>query len=98
MTIPSWQKIRQCPRSPLLFPGVLHLLLEFTRHTSPQQRPPCRSPARRLRGSSGATRCVAPRAREGTWRLSERTLGARDYDVTIAAAPAMGGVAGGAAA
>src|ERR1041385_2272474 len=79
MTIPSWQKIRQCPRSPLLFPGVLHLLLEFTRHNSSQQPTTCRPLARRLRGSSGATRCVAPLAREGTCRLSERTLGRHEW-------------------
>src|SRR5437588_3433473 len=41
---------------------------------SSQQPTTCRSPARRFRGSSGATRCVAPLGREGTWRLSERTL------------------------
>jgi len=44
------------------------------RANSSQQPTTCRSSARRFRGSPGATRCVAPLGREGTWRLSERTF------------------------
>jgi hypothetical protein len=75
MTIPSWPKIRQCPRSPVSFPSCrCTYSLNSGRHNSSQQPTTCRSSARRFR-SSGATRCVAPLARVGTWRLSERTLG-----------------------
>src|SRR5947199_6835264 len=47
---------------------------------SSQQPTTCRSSARRFRGSSGATLCVAPLGCEGTWRLSERTLARRIHE------------------
>src|SRR5947208_4756720 len=43
---------------------------------SSQQPTACRSLARRFRASFCATLRVAPPESEGTWRLSERTLGA----------------------
>ncbi len=53
---------------------ISHLNFSSAPANSSQQPTTCRSLARRFRGSSGATQCVAPLAREGTWRLSERTL------------------------
>jgi hypothetical protein len=53
------------------------------RSNSSQQPTTCRSLARRFRGLSGATLCVAPLARVGTWRLSERTLGGLNIGLPI---------------
>jgi hypothetical protein len=50
---------------------------------SSQQPTTCRLSARRFRGSFGATLCLAALAREGTWRLSERTLCASPVRATL---------------
>src|SRR2546421_10214610 len=55
---------------------MLHLPLEFTRPNSSHQPTTCRSLGRRFRASFCATLRVALPESEGTWRLSERTLGA----------------------